>query len=687
MVETRRRSPRSEESLRQLYRAACGIGKAIREAEDLQEAFQLACRLVVETAGMRMAWISEIDWKSAYICPDAWAGYSDGYAENLKISIGFVELGKGPAGKAFRSKDISLCRDVSAEPDFTPWREAALERGYLSLVGVPLLDSRNQCLGLFLVYSGQIDGFGEDELSLLRAVANHLMLAMESVHRERSLQESRDQFGELVNNIGEGFFAYCRLTDRLIYSSPEYWEVLGLDEQEVTLKDFHNLVHPEDSGGFLEVVEKAMSGRETDLEFRIIRPSGEVVWIHEHTASIKGDDGEVVRVIGVLRDITRHKEMEAQLYRTQRLESLGTLAGGIAHDLNNVLAPISLSIDLLNEEKDDERRRQIIAMIKSSASRGSNLVKQVLLFARGAQGPRETLCLMPLLEEVTRIGAETFPKSIRIVREFAPDLGPVNGDSTHLQQVFINLCVNARDSMPRGGRLLFRARNRAFSPAEANELGLGAAGEYVELEVTDEGEGMTAEVRDRIFEPFFTTKELGQGTGLGLSTCLAIVRSHGGLLQVDSTPGQGSTFRVLLPQTEGVCPVTRPGLLRAKTKGEGRSILVVDDEEMVRDILCRTLESLGYRVSARSGAQEAIERLRTGSQVDLLVTDMMMPGMNGPELVAWIRREMPQIKVVGTSGLSREEFKWDGEELQVDGFIDKPFGREQLSKVVASVLP
>ncbi len=376
------------------------------------------------------------------------------------------------------------------------------------------------------------------------------------------------------------------------------------------------------------------------------------------------------------------KLAERQLLHTQRLESIGTLAGGIAHDLNNVLAPILMSVELLQDLVADDRGRGLLASIERSARRGMDLVRQVLWFASGLKGERRSFHPGRLLTEVGKIATESFPKNIEVTVEPGADLPPISGDPTQLYQVLMNLAVNARDAMTRGGVLRIGAR--AVEVAEERipaQAPTAEPGPYVELTVADTGMGIPAEIMDRIFDPFFTTKDSGQGTGLGLSTALSIVQSHGGFFEVDSSAVEGSEFRVLLPAAaERAEAAPEPVTAEADPEqGEGRLVLVVDDEPTIRDVCCETLEAHGYRaVTAADGAEAVAVFARSNGEVAAVLTDLAMPIMDGPSAIRSIRRLNRLVPILVMSGLADRHGLEEMEEHGVSVFLEKPFSAEEL---------
>ncbi len=416
------------------------------------------------------------------------------------------------------------------------------------------------------------------------------------------------------------------------------------------------------------------------------RKDGSRLLTNISAASLRGAAGWPDGVMAVLEDVTDRRRAEEHRLRTQRLESIGTLAGGIAHDLNNVLAPILLSIDLLRQAEPDSDRRAMMDGIEASARRGADLVRQVLTFARGVEGRREAVDPGALLVDLCKIIEETFPKQIEVQCTLPPVAWPVLGDTTQLHQVLLNLAVNARDAMPSGGLLTLALRHVELGDGNAGLEPQAVPGRYVVFEVSDSGTGMPSEVLDRIFEPFFTTKAIGAGTGLGLSTSMAILRSHGGFIRVYSEPGRGSRFRVYLPAAvdlEGESDDAPQGIPR----GRGEQILVVDDEPSIRAVVGRTLEANGYRAMLAADGGEALDLMtRHGEQIAVVVSDMMMPGIDGMELVVAITSIQPEVRIIMTSGLDASAVVGTGPHANVRGFLLKPFSALDLLSMIRRVI-
>ena len=373
-------------------------------------------------------------------------------------------------------------------------------------------------------------------------------------------------------------------------------------------------------------------------------------------------------------------QLEAQLLQAQKMEAVGQLASGLAHDLNNVLTPILMDVPLLRATLPDVEKQELLDTIESCTRRGAGIIKQLLTFARAEPSSHVPTRVSTVVRDTERIVKETFPKSIRIVASVAKELWPVDGDATQIEQVLMNLCVNSRDAMPGGGSLWMDAENVSLEAAPEGAIPAGAPGRYVRLRVTDSGLGIPAQNLPRLFDPFFTTKAIGQGTGLGLPTVLGIVRGHGGFLRLCSDVGTGTIFEVYLPASDSVVEFV-PISAETVADGRGELILVVDDEADVRRSIRRALVSAGYRVELAENGREGIEMFsRHRQEVRAVITDMMMPVMNGPAMVAVLRRLAPELPIVGMTGVAERGNVVEG--IAPTQRLVKPFNREELLKLV-----
>jgi len=404
-------------------------------------------------------------------------------------------------------------------------------------------------------------------------------------------------------------------------------------------------------------------------------------------SELPGPTGQAPRFCYVAEDVTDKKQLEQQFLRAQRLESIGTLASGIAHDLNNVLAPIIMSLKLFRPKLTDPEDLELLLALDSSARRGADIVKQVTTFARGVEGDRQPVDLKRLVNELEKIARDTFPRSIQVNVAVDQELGQTVGDSTQIYQVLMNLCVNARDAMPNGGSLTLAAENVILSEQNARLHPDAVPGCYVAVSVFDSGSGISPEIMPRIFDPFFTTKEVGKGTGLGLPTALTIVKSHRGFINVYSEMGRGTEFKVYLPCECGVAS-NRPELTSLQIpRGSGELILVVDDEPTIRQVTKATLIDQGYDVITASDGAEAVALFaREKGRIKLVVTDMMMPLLDGLALIQAVQKLDRHVRIIAVSGLLDGSAPPQALQTAHVAFLQKPFTAEKLLVAIDEML-
>lgn len=402
---------------------------------------------------------------------------------------------------------------------------------------------------------------------------------------------------------------------------------------------------------------------------------------------VRDEAGQPRSILAINTDVTHQKLLEQQFLRAQRMESIGTLAGGIAHDLNNVLAPIMMSIELLKGSLPDPDDQAVLKTIEVSARRGADMIKQVLSFARGVEGKRHEVRIPDVLRDLDQILSETISKNISIVSSVAPDLWQVQADPTQLQQVLLNLCVNARDAMPGGGRIAISAENMTVDEHYAAMNIESRVGAYVKIEVEDNGAGIAPDIQERVFDPFFTTKPVGEGTGLGLATTLAIIKSHGGFIRLYSEVDKGTRFRIYLPADPHAEGTQSSPAQSSVPRGNGELIMVVDDEAAIRQVTRQTLEAYGYRVIVASNGAEAVALYAQNIQgIHLVLTDMMMPVMDGPATIQALRQINPLVKLIGASGISQNGKAARAAGSGLNHFLPKPYTAEVMLRLIDTVL-
>jgi PAS domain S-box-containing protein len=417
------------------------------------------------------------------------------------------------------------------------------------------------------------------------------------------------------------------------------------------------------------------------------REAGEAVVNSRWTLGYDDETAQPKSVLLINSDITETKKLESQFLRAQRLESIGTLASGIAHDLNNILSPILMATGILRGSvgPDDQA---MVDIIEGSAERGAGIVKQVLTFARGVEGERVLLQPKHLLSEMVKVMNQTFPKNIDIKTQFAPELWTVQGDATQLHQILLNLCVNARDAMsPGGGTLRVSCENVEVDQQLASMNPGATMGPHVCFSVTDTGTGMTPEVMEKIFNPFFTTKEQGKGTGLGLATVIGIVKGHKGFLSLQSEVGIGTTFKIHLPANREACTEERQAENLSDLRGNGELVLVVDDEMPIREVIVGTLEAHNYRCYTAEDGQDALAMYfeRRGA-ISLIITDLHMAMMDGITLTKSVKKLTPDARVIVSSGHIDKEKQMILEGLNVKAMLEKPYTAEKLLRCVKNAL-
>jgi PAS domain S-box-containing protein len=476
------------------------------------------------------------------------------------------------------------------------------------------------------------------------------------------------------------------LDNRIIFWNQSAEHLFGWSAVEAYGKNPSDLLYwetpPEVEKALLSVMKKGHWQGELSKTTK----NGHQILVASRWTLVYDKDGKPHSILTVDTDITEKKQLEAQLFRAQRLESIGTLASGIAHDLNNILTPILSVAQLLPLKLPhlDDKTKHLLEILEDSARRGANLVKQVLSFARGVEGKRINLQPKHVLMEVTKILRETLPKSIEIDTDIAPDLWMVSGDTTQLHQVIMNLCINARDAMSKGGILSISAEN-LFIDENYARINLEAkTGHYIAISVADTGKGIPPAIVERIFEPFFTTKEVGKGTGLGLSTAMGIIKSHGGFIKVYSEMARGTQFKVYLPAV-GVSETQQEEELET-LNGQGELILIVDDEASIGEVTKTLLEAHNYQTLMASDGIEAIALYAKHSQeISVVLMDMMMPVLDGITSIRAMQKINPEVKVIATSGLM-SNLKAEAKSAGVKTFLSKPYTSKQLLSNLQQVM-
>ncbi|HEX3581061.1 MAG TPA: response regulator [Thermoanaerobaculia bacterium] len=520
-----------------------------------------------------------------------------------------------------------------------------------------------------------------DSDDILKEYSERLVFKLEQKNIELAattdeLRESERRFQSMLANL-QLIAMTVDCDGRITYCNDHLLRLTGWTREELLGRGWFETFIPREIQDDIHQTFRALLADLPEAwhhENEITTRSGKRLMIQWNNTVLRSLGGEVIGAASIGEDVTERRSLEQQMLRAQRLESLGTLAGGIAHDLNNLLMPILMGVTLLKRFEISEPSRKAIENIERSVKRGSDLVKQVLLFARGAGTSRNAVQIADVVREIVSIAESTFPKNISFHISVPGDLKPVTGDTTQLTQVLLNLCVNARDAMPKGGQILISAVESELS-----------AGPHVVLEVTDTGDGIPKENMDRIFDPFFTTKPIGKGTGLGLSTVQGIVANHGGFVTVASTLGEGTTFKIHIPpRIEEHAAVDADLETGAEPpRGHGELVMVVEDDSTILSMTTQTLTAFGYTVvGAEDGAQALSAYSHRAAEIALVVTDMSMPVIDGPAFVAALLRLDPHLPIIAVTGNIAADYVSGVERSGVACVLLKPYTADQLLRAV-----
>jgi PAS domain S-box-containing protein len=505
--------------------------------------------------------------------------------------------------------------------------------------------------------------------------------------REEAEARLREQAGLL--DLVPDAVVVVELNDKIQFWNQGSTELSGISRDEAHGRrapdlDYWGL------GSFETAKQAVLDKGDWQGETTRFRRDGKKITVSSRWRLVNSEEGGHGSILILESNITDRKRIEQQLFQAQRMQSMATLAGGIAHDLNNILSPVLMAAQVLRAEFTDDYVVTMLDTIEGCAKRGADVVRQLLTFARGIQGERVSTQVRHLVKEIIHMSQETFPKSIKIASNVPRELWPVVGDATQLHQAVLNLCVNARDALPNGGTLTITGENVTLDSTFVSMENNAKPGPYILVTIRDDGMGISSEVNEHMFEPFFTTKKTGKNPGLGLSTVLGIVQSHGGFIRVSSQIGQGATFKVFLPASPGAKPAVpeeRPPL----PLGHGELILLVDDEQGIRDSASALLTKHGYQVTTASDGAEGLALFtQHRPEVRAVVADIVMPIMDGVAFVRGLRRIAPDIKVIAASGLMDDPDQsgkvHELEQLGVHRFLTKPFTAEDLLEALSQEL-
>jgi signal transduction histidine kinase/DNA-binding response OmpR family regulator len=696
-IAERQQTERHIQQLNRVYSVLSDVNETIVREQDPQAMLKAVCRIAVEKGKFRMAWIGMFQPETQTLHAVASGGVVDGYTDLAKFNLKDQTNTTGPAARCFLSGQHAVCNDIAHDPLFLPWRDEAMQRGYQSSGGFPLKVA-GQAIGIFSLYAGEPDFFNEEELRLLDDLAMDISFALEVGQREQERQQAEDElrwktafFEAQVDSSPDGILVVNHQGIKILQNQRmnELWKIPpdiagGKDDaQQIQFV----ASRAKNSKEFVEKITHLNSHPDEISRDEIALVDGMV--LDRYSSPVRDKAGKYYGRIWIFRDITQRLELEAQFRQVQKLEGIGQLAAGVAHDFNNILAIIQLQAGLLQTDSDiAPQQRESAGEIEKATERAANLTRQLLLFSRKQTPQTRELDLNQSINDMTKMLRRTIGEDIQVQFKFTMEPLLIRADAGMMDQVLMNLAVNARDAMPKGGQLVIETAAVEFDESVRGQSPLARPGSFVCLSVGDTGCGIPPENLSRIFEPFFTTKEVGKGTGLGLATVFGIIQQHQGWINVYSAVGRGTTFRIYLPRLAAQSgQESGPSALTA-VRGGTETILLVEDEEALRASMSTALSQLGYRVLESASGVETLKIWAQHSrEIDLLLTDMVMPGgMTGKELAGKLMREKPKIKVIYASGYSVEVASRDFPLTEGVNFITKPFGTKQLAQTVRNCL-
>ena len=603
------------------------------------------------------------------------------YSEGKRVDNFVYSLSNTPCGNLIEQ---GLCIYPEAVRQLFPNIPRLEAMKAESYAGMPIFDADGNISGLIAV----VDNKPFSDSALIEEVLR-IFSARASTELERQQAETKIRQQAALLDIANDAIMVRDSDDRILFWNRGAEKLYGWSKAEAMNRNAKELFNRKSTVELSQIYRAVRERGEWQGELNQVTKADREIVVNSRWTPVKDEVGNPRAYLVVKTDITEQKQLEAQFLRTQRLESLGTLAGGIAHDLNNILAPILGFAKLLPLKLPDadEQTKKFLNIMETNAHRGTALVKQILTFSQGLEGEKGVVQIRHLINEIGQIITETFPRSIELTIDAPKVLWTVNADANQLHQVLMNLCVNARDAMPDGGKLAIEAENFTVD-REYARLHLDAAeGNYLCITVTDTGVGILPEIIDRIFEPFFTTKEIGRGTGLGLFTVIGIVKNHGGFIDIFSktTEMRGTKVKVFIPVADAEEAIAEAH--KSIPRGNGELILVVDDETPMLEVTKATLEIHNYQVLTASNGIEAVAAyVRHKEAISIVIMDIMMPGMDGKTAIRTLKQINPELNIIAVSGLIRNKEIAAELNSDVTAFINKPFNNDDLLKKVAEII-
>jgi PAS domain S-box-containing protein len=693
-ITERKRKEQEIIRLSRLYAVLSNINELIVREGDRQTLLNEVCNVAVREGEFQMSWIGIVDAETDSFQPVASAGKANGYLEHLHTSIVQIMAGREPLWRTLFDGQIVICNDIEHDDRLISLRDKTLALGYRSLAAFPL-DVDDELIGVVNFYSSEKDFFNEEEIELLEELAMDVSYALHSLEledkrtqAEKEMRESENKYSRIFENVQDVYYE-TSIDGTILEISPSIGTISKkqYNRNELigkSINDFY--LNAEERKAFLSAIQER--GSVTDYEIMLKNRDGSHI-PSSISAKLQFDaQGSPEKIIGSIRDITDRKLYQNQLMQTQKVQSIGTLAGGIAHDFNNILGIILAFTSVLERsEGNKEKTSKSTAAITQAVNRGAALVRQILTFARQTGVSMKPMRIPDLIRELVAMLKETFPEVIEFQTSIGKNIPIINADQTQMHQVLLNLCVNARDAMPKGGTIGIEVKTVA-SDTLVQQFPKVESGRYISVRVSDTGVGMDEATKSRIFDPFFTTKEKGKGTGLGLSVVHGVIEEHHGFISVDSKVGKGTTFYLYLPVPQEEKKIGEGEKVKTEAMQSGsETILFAEDEQLLREIVQSTLESMGYKVIVAGNGKEAVDIYKKHfKSIGLVLTDVGLPKLLGTDVFAMMKEINPDVKVVFASGFMSLETKSELLREGAKGFILKPYNLNEVLQIVREVL-
>jgi two-component system cell cycle sensor histidine kinase/response regulator CckA len=683
---------KSEEAIRlcsEFYAILSRTNMAVSRASSTDALYREVCEVCVSVGKFAFAWIGVPE--NDRLVRAASAGIDDGYIAESFISIDPEnERAHGPAGQAYLRGSYVVVNDFLAASMTKPWHELAQRVGVKALAAFPIREA-GRVVAILTVYAKETNYFTPDFVATLADVTPILSVGLdhfadaEAKRRDEEALRMRDR---ALLAISQGIVIVdAQVTgEPIIFASESFLALTGYGLDEVLGRNCRFLQGPEsDRTVVRELSEAIHAGKDCNVEIRNYRKDGSVFWNSLAISPVRDERGTVTHFVGVQTDVTDRKELYTQLLQAQKMDALGTLAGGVAHDFNNMLLVIRGYSAILAKRVAEDDLREMADRIDIAVQRAADFTRRLLTFSRSGVVSPEVINVNDVVGETLKLLERVIGASIAVTTDFTSDLAQILIDRGQLEQVVLNLVTNARESMPSGGALSVRSATVNLGEGYAALHPDVVPGPHVMIEVTDTGIGMDETTQNHLFEPFFTTKE--HGTGLGLATVYGIVRQNGGHLWLHSELGRGTTFRIYFPVADTLENRVAPARNAVTSLGGDETILLVEDIDEVRLLLARALDDLGYHVLQAPNGRVALELVEDlGVNVDVLVTDVVMPQMNGRDLARQLLITQPQLKILFTSGHPSNNVSLDAEFVANADFIEKPYLADEIAFVIRTLL-